>query len=357
MEKFIRELHRLTTYVNTAVNGYYGATGMYSCIYYNLYTACTTTAQGKACISAAALFFESFLANNVPFGSMNELVTFIHDVITEDRHWNDSDVLNENITVEECFYKLVTSTGWGWVPSEEEMQTLWNMITQLGQEDINRLFYKNNLYHFIDNDRVRNTILSFLCKLEAPYMDPNEVPEEAKDSLDELYDLMYEYVYYKEQIIDRLDKMYYLIRSVSIIQDTDSSIVSLDGWFRYVSNMCIGIPMNIKHKISDLDKLIDGEDGATKDTDEYVQDYDFLNDEIIEQKRMIDPIKIIPQDGLKFSIINLIANIISRLVNDYMERFCKNSNSDSNSSCMINMKNEFLNKIGQHIGNCMTESS
>ena len=72
---------------------------------------------------------------------------------------------------------------------------------------------------------------------------------------------------------------------------------------------------------------------------------------------MIDPIKIIPQDGLKFSIINLIANIISRLVNDYMERFCKNSNSDSNSSCMINMKNEFLNKIGQHIGNYMTESS
>lgn len=315
---------------------------MYSCIYYNLYAACSVTAQGKSCISAAALFFESFLANNVPFGSMNELVTFMHDVVTEDRHYRDEDVLDENITFEECFFKLMSSAGWDWVPTEEEMETVWNMITNLGQEDINRLFYKNNLYYFIDNSRVKNTILTFLSKLEAPYMDPNEVPEESKAELDILYDMIYEYVYYHEQYIDRLDKMNYLIRSVSIIQDTDSSIVSLDGWYRYVSNMCVGIPMNIKHKEAELDKLIDGEPDAVHDSTEYVQDYDFMKDEIIEQKRMIDPIVILPQDGLKFSIINLIANIISRLVNDYMERYCKNSNSDSNESCMMNMKNEFL---------------
>ena len=197
---------------------------MYSCIYYNLYTACTTTTQGKSCNSAAALFFESFLNNNVPMGSMNELVTFIHNVITEARFYDDSEVLDRDITIEECFYQLMSSTGWGWIPSEEEMKIIWDMLANLGQEDLNRLFYKNNLFNFIDNSRVKNAILNFLCKLDQPYMDPNLVPEEAADELKAVTDLIQEYVYYRYQIIDRLDKMYYLVRSNSIIQDR---IVSL----------------------------------------------------------------------------------------------------------------------------------
>ena len=209
------------SYLNKYV---YGCCGMYSCIYYNLYTACTTTTQGKSCNSAAALFFESFLNNNVPMGSMNELVTFIHNVITEARFYDDKEVLDRDITIEECFYQLMSSTGWGWIPSEEEMKIIWDMLANLGQEDLNRLFYKNNLFNFIDNSRVKNAILNFLCKLNQPYMDPNLVPEEAADELKAVTDLIQEYVYYRYQIIDRLDKMYYLVRSNSIIQDR---IVSL----------------------------------------------------------------------------------------------------------------------------------
>ena len=315
---------------------------MYSCIYYNLYVASTTTAQGKSCNSAAALFFESFLNNNVPFGSMNELVTFIHNVIKEERYYSDTDILDENITFEECFYKLMASTGWGWIPSEKEMEIIWNMITQLGQEDINRLFYKNNLFHFVDNSKVKNAILNFLCKLDKPYMDPNTVPEEAESELNIIYDMIREYVYYQYQIIDRLDKMYYLIRSNSIIQDTDSAIISLDGWYRYILTFCAGIPMNIKEQVGDLTKLLDGEEDFTEPVQEKITDYDFLNDEIIETEKFIDPMVIIPQEGLKFSIINLLSYIIGKLVNDYMERYCKNSNSDSNGTCMISLKNEFL---------------
>ena len=315
---------------------------MYSCIYYNLYTASTTTAQGKSCNSAAALFFESFLNNNVPFGSMNELVTFINNVIKEERFYRDSDILDGDITVEECFYKLMASTGWGWIPSEKEMKIIWDMIMQLGQEDINRLFYKNNLFHFIDNSRVKNAILNFLCKLDQPYMDPNTVPEEAKEELDIVYDMIREYVYYKYQIIDRLDKMYYLIRSNSIIQDTDSAIISLDGWYRYVLEFCDGVPMNIKTKECELDKLLEGKEEYSRTSSNKMLDYDFMNDEIIEVDRFTDPMVIIPQDGLKFSIINLLSYMIGKFVNDYMERYCKNSNSDSNGDCMITMKNEFL---------------
>jgi hypothetical protein len=273
---------------------------------------------------------------------MNELVTFIHNVITEERVYRDEDILDEPISYEECFFRLMSSTGWGWVPSEEEMQIIWDMLTQMGQEDINRLFYKNNLFYFVDNAHVRNSILRFLQKLNQPYMDPNTIPEEAADELNYITDLMREYVYYRYQIIDRLDKMYYLIRSNSIIQDTDSAIVSLDAWYRYILNMCIGVQIPIKKKVADVVKIIDGKDVYTEDYDDVITDYDFLNDEIIEVRRNIDPLIVIPQDGLKYSIINLMSHVVSVLSNDYMYRYCMNSNTDSNTTCMITAKNEFL---------------
>jgi hypothetical protein len=172
-------------------------------------------------------------------------------------------------------------------------------------------------------------------------MDPNTVPEEAKDELNLVYDMIREYVYYSYQIIDRLDKMYYLIRTNSIIQDTDSAIVSLDGWYRYVLQFCDGVSMTIKNQVCDLDKVLDGDENYARISPDKITDYDFINDEIVESDRLIDPMIIIPQDGLKFSILNLLSYILSNLVNDYMERYCRNSNSDSNGTCMIVMKNEF----------------
>ena len=123
---------------------------------------------------------------------------------------------------------------------------------------------------------------------------------------------------------------------------TDSAIISLDGWYRYVLEFCIGVPMKIKNQVCDLDKVLDGDEDYARPCQDKLTDYDFINDEIIEVDRFIDPMVIIPQDNLKFSIINLIAYVIGKLVNDYMERYCMNSNSDSNGTCMITMKNEFL---------------
>ena len=105
--------------------------------------------------------------------------------------------------------------------------------------------------------------------------------------------------------------------------------------------MCIGIDMKIKTSIAELDKLLDGEKEFTSPSGP-VNEEDFLDDQSIEDQKYINPMVIAPQEGLKFSIINLMSHCLTRLVNDYMERYCKNSNSDSNRTCMITLKNEFL---------------
>lgn len=159
--------------------------------------------------------------NNVPMGSMNELVQFIHNVLEEKHFYKYDEIITNHATLEETFFQLMSSTGFGWVPSEDEMLIIWEMLSHLNQEDLDRLFYKNNLFHFIDNQSVTQAILYILQTLKAPFMDPNNPPEEIIESLKELTDVIKEFVYYDKQIIDRLEKMTSLIRSISIIQDTD----------------------------------------------------------------------------------------------------------------------------------------
>ena len=325
-------------------NALYGALGKFSCIYYNIYVAATTTTQGRSCNSAAALFFESFLNNNVPFGSLNELITFIHVVKkqTIKRKFNDKDILDRNITIQECFFKLMSSCGFGWIPSDTEMRLVWDILNKLDQITINRLFYKNNLFHFVDNKEISNTVTYILSKLDTPFMNPNKVPDSIKNEMDILYDIIYEFVYYDQQIIDRLEKMESLIRSVSIIQDTDSAIVSFDAWYRYIREKTLYVPMKIKGITTSVLSFDDDEVEYETVKSTYT-DYDFLNDEIIEVEKELMVDKIIPQEGYRISIINILANIVGRLILDYMYKYTINSNSASNNrECLIIMKNEYL---------------
>ena len=65
-------------------------------------------------------------------------------------------------------------------------------------------------------------------------------------------------------------------------------------------------------------------------------------EEIIEQKRAIDVTKIIPQDNMKFALINIMCYILSSVINLYMLDFTKQSGSFRGEEfCKINMKNEF----------------
>lgn len=329
---------------------YNTAQGQYSCILYNLFTAESTTTQGRSCISASILFFEAFLSNNVKFGSLNELITFIDNVLCEERIFDDNVILDENITRAECFYKLISSCGFnGYIPNEKELDIVWDILLKVSQEDINRLFYKNNLYYFFDNKVMIKSIRFILSELQAPFLNPNKVPEEIRAAMDELYKMIKEYVYYSHQVIDKLGRAENMKRNVSIIIDTDSTIVSFDAWYRFILNKTYDLPMKIKNTEYSIDSFINGSDKMMKVKNvEDKLDLESYSEETVQKERLICPVVMIPQDNLRYSIINIIANICSRLILDYMEKYCKNSNTlgvpGSNRKCLMIQKNEFLFK-------------
>lgn len=334
-------------------NSIYGCLGNAACVLYNLFVAAAIPAQGRSLISTATMFFEGFLANNVKFGSLEEIVHYIDNVCGEasERHYNDYMMLDRNITVEECFSKIIMTCGdWRkgkikWIPDREDLAIIYDMIANLSQEDINRIYYKNNLYEFMSNRAIRNSIIYILKRLNKPFLSPGDVPKEIQVELDTLQDMMREYVYYKHMYIDRINRCNNMIKDVCAISDTDSTIVSFDAFYHFVLDMIVGEDIAVAKqpvKIFDIDTSL----SDTKPF-EYIPDrisYDFYKDEIIEVEQLRKPFEIIPQNNLRFSIINIIAYISGNLCNEYLVEYTKGNNSwrGEDVKCMLYLKNEFL---------------
>lgn len=347
-------------------NAMYGASGKETSIFFCYYMATSITGQGRSLISSAIMMVEEFLSNNVKFENFNEVVTFIHHVCTEKRTYDDSLILDEDIDLDLCLAKLVASCGFNYIPTEKHIKLLRRILGQLSQQDWNRLYYRNNLYYFCDNKYVTNMIRNLMGKFSAVYMDPNGIPKEVSEEMDEFYNLLHEYVYHPYIIQDATDRSRSMIRDISILTDTDSTFVSLEGWYRYINKMVGDMDMPLRHIQTDV------ETGETEEAEEeafpenifdptHAKDFfpdnvgfDYDRDEIIERHTTIRPDKICADRGVKITITNIMSNIIYRIQKEYMKMYCaqfntvdgdfNKTNKKLDSDCIIILKNEFALK-------------
>ena len=309
-------------------NGIYGVLGQYSSLLFNINVATSITSQGRALVSSMTMLWEMFLANNVLFGSVNEVMQYIDNIVSErwQRRYLDIDILDRNISVEECFTKIVLTCGYRWIPNMEELNIIWQGLVNLTQEDINRIYYKNNLYEFLSNTKVFNIIYVMLKRLKKPYLDPNEVPEEISNHIHIFTDLLMEYVYYHYAIIDRIDRCDNMIKAVTPVSDTDSTIISVDAWYRFVVNKVNGEEFRIANYCPDP-LIVDDNWMQCVEFEPKRLDYNFYTDEIEEVYSSSHPDILTPNKNVKYSIINILAFVLGKLVGDYMERTCFNFNS------------------------------
>lgn len=335
-------------------NSLYGTLGSAASIFFNIYCASSITAQGRSLNATAGLMFEMFISNNVAFRSLNEIINFIDNTTKEkdNRGYSDKDILDNNIDLVTCFEKIIFTSGQGYKPSMRDLEIIWNIMSRLEQEELNRLYYKNNLFEFMSNSSMEKAMLYLLQKLNIPFVDPNNPPTEIKVELDELNNILREYVWYGHHIIDRIPRMLMLPRKVSMLYDTDSQIINLDGWYRFILNKVYNVPMKIKTMITNpmiMNKLDEFGDVVNPvkimEICEPVYDYNFYTDEVIEVERTVNPLNIIPQDGLRYSIINILSYCVGNLVNEYLGLHVEYSNALEEGKCFMSMKNEFLFKI------------
>ena len=321
-------------------NSIYGASGLCTSVFYNVYVSRSVTMLGRVSISSAVLLAEALMANNVKFGSLNDIVQFIINIKRETRKFDDSEIIDIDVTINDVFAQLITTCGFYYIPTEHDMQIIWDMLQQLSHQDLVRIFYKNNLYWFIDNKYVENLLVKILSKLDSPFLDPNEPPEIIQEDLDHFYDLLKEYVYYDKQYMDRMDRNMNMTKAVSILTDTDSSFVSFDAWFRYMLKKVNHIPMKIKELEYNPDKDTLYKSDARK------YDYNFYTDEVFEREQFIKPRVVGPTVMFSTAIVNLLAYIIGKISTDYMYKYGTNSNvhdsvDGSEVPGILLLKNEF----------------
>ena len=343
-------LLQLVSKVDT--NAIYGCLGAPSSIFYNIYVASSITRQGRSSISAALMLFESLLANNVKFGSLDEIMVFIDNVINETqlRKYNDNEILDSDIPVELVFNKLILTCGYDcYIPSLDEATILWDVLNKIKQTDLNRIYYKNNMFEFFENEVPLTILKDILGTLESPFLDPNHAPSNVELQLDALTDLVKEFVYYQYQVIDKIERVEKLIREVVVVVDTDSCMINLNPWYKFIEDKVKNCNFKIKNYNINAVDILDSNDmnhinNMEESDTEFV--YDFENEQIVEQKRLINPIIIIPEDGLRHSIINIMVYMITKILRVYFDRvsMLHNTLNDNHPKSLMIMKNEFLFK-------------
>ena len=113
--------------------------------FYNIYTAPSTTLSAQSVISTAETTFEAFLVSNFTFVDINECYFWINTVLDEGIKLEDW-VVRKGVedTFERLSCRVIGAT-------DEDKLSLHEYLESLSNDDVTRLYWKNNLIEFTDN--------------------------------------------------------------------------------------------------------------------------------------------------------------------------------------------------------------
>ena len=274
-----------------SANSIYGTFGNAISFLHNKFTAPSVTGTGQSLISTTELAFEAFMANNVAFNNINECVTFINNIISE-KYTHDVNILL-NIPIERVMARLIDMF---YEYRESYTDVIYPLLESLTQDELNKIYYKNNLYEFSSLIEIKDILTRIVTK-SGEFKDPNKAPDEIKDELSELWSYYKDFVFYNYSPINRIQRLKNDVRKCVITIDTDSNMLNLNPWVEFMFENIID-PINLLE---------------TRDREE-----------------------------LRFISINTMSYIITYMVTTVLGKYTEDVNIPEDYRDKINMKNEFL---------------
>lgn len=277
-------------------NSIYGTYGNEASFLYNEFTAPSVTGSGQSLISTTEQAFEYFLANNVVFNNINECITYIENICDEKHKLNSSFLKDVSIfkvatNLSKKFYQYRRNPD----TVRDYMDIIYPILSSLTQDQLNRVYYKNNLYEFSKHDIILSYLTTIIRETKS-FRDPNKIPESSKEYLEILWKYYKEFVFYNKSPIDRIQRLKYNKRKAVITIDTDSNFVNLNPWVNFVYKNII----NKDYKCQNKDK-----------------------------------------NELKFIVVNTMAFVITNMMRDVLNRYGKDANIPKDYRSILNIKNEF----------------
>ena len=274
-------------------NAIYGAGGAKVSVFYNLYTAASTTGTAQSLISTACAAFEMFMANNCKFYDLDEMIHFIYEVLGEKRKLSLKGIKSR--TRGELKAKLLKTC---FHPEKINQKILDTILYNISDEDITRLYYKNNLFAFtMSCDEVMYRLRKIMRETDsfrAPGNENKPENEELKSDLDKIWKYYKEFVHYKHPVYNRIYRLKTSIRKSVLVIDTDSNMILIYDWIKMIL------------------------------------DY-FVDDDINR-----------PEEDNMYTAASIIGVFVTNMIQDTLDQYCKNANVLKEYWKNINMKNEFF---------------
>lgn len=278
-------------------NSYYGAAGADTSVFYNLYVAASTTGTGQALIATAETSFEALLEGNIKFFDLDECLLFINRVVKTDMDMNFavSNPYSDDM-VKRVVDRLLSQFRDDQSNNDDYRTMLTTIVSNLSKYDQLRLYFKNNLYVFLRDVSEVKELLTVLCSETKSFRNPNKVPEEIEDTITTLWQYIFHNVCHIHPTRSRIVRDSQHTRFATVTQDTDSTMVTIAKYM-----------------------------------------------ELMLSQNLTNQVAAENEDELDFICCNIMAYILTRYSQCFLERYCQDVNMPADQHKRINMKNEFYN--------------
>ena len=203
------------------VNSIYGSFGNLTSFLFNKFTAPSVTASGQSLISTTAMAFEAFMTNNVAFNNVNECMTYLYNICHEKYTYNTDILPDIRLDVVE---KRIGSMFYGRRYTGKTREAVYTYLMMLSQDELNKVYYKNNLYEFSILEPIREILDRIVCNCDE-FVNPNDVPKYIEKDLETLWGYYKQFVLYNHSPIDRIQRLKNDKRKCVVTVDTDSKLL------------------------------------------------------------------------------------------------------------------------------------
>jgi len=293
MEKFYKSMQGNIKILNNSIFGAAGASTANSFLY-NPIISPSITYAGEDIITVSLTAIERFIGGNLYFYNISQIIHYIITIEDEfDYDIEEFVKINRKVNIDDIIDFLLSH--FKYKNTEEEYELLKTVLLTYSEEQLQKIYFKNNLYEFL----LRTTFLDDYIKqvIGKEFTDPNEPSEDIKEPLDKIWEVLRTIIFHNIQYYDRFDIAFNEKRNTVLHADTDSNFIKFDDFYYIVR--------------------------------EYFKD-DF--------KEYFDSNSIIS----KLSTINILSYSTSKMIEDTFDKFLLELNiKDKKYRDFISMKNEF----------------
>ncbi|WPH64355.1 DNA polymerase catalytic subunit [Staphylococcus phage vB_StaM_PB50] len=208
--------------IKILANSYYGAMIQGNSIFYDPYSGPAITYSGVDIVTTSAIALERFIGSKIFFMNISEIYNYIARICQEE--YKDHDIkINSVPTDNEILKGLLDNVEYNF--SEDEENDLKEFFSNLTQDEKNKVYFKNNLYGLLDHTDIFDNKISKMTGRE-DFLDPNEPPEDMIPLLDELFDILEDWVIYNYQDYNRMYRMNYKKRRSVLTIDYDNMVAA-----------------------------------------------------------------------------------------------------------------------------------